>query len=683
MHTYTPVHIHRLLLVALLGLSACLAGGDDESESAASGRPCSPPNAGPLVIASRSVQPGGFVNVTIDSKVPAAELSALKVSLEPQSGAKGKGELRAIGDRGYVVTFDGAAQGFFRLLAKNGGGVTGEALLRVASAPPRIEADGTGSVVRADRAGTPATVSAKAVDPTGKPVRVAVQGRGASVGAGGKFSASASVAPGMNFVPVTLFDAACIEFPSTMSVIGAPSLEGKGRNIVRAASSSLSLVAQAVTPKLPEIIKVTGAGSPVKKAYGYTVYFDGATMPGQQFTLSSERNPGAMSIQLIPKAGGLFVVLKATSGDLVAQGRVGLTSLNRATMHVSNFYVGGDVTFQGTKVNVKVTQIGGDFKFDIDNYPDWIGSFFTDQIKESSTAAIEQKLPGLLESSLLGLQGDVPIPAMPGAKPTGQPKLHYDLKSVEGRADSLVIEVETSLKGAPTFGSPQAAPGGGSAGVSVSYDMMNQALFSLWDRKAIGLGLDAEDLAAAGEALAGMNKDLFGGAQIQATVDNPHLPPIVTRGANSGTLRVSMGGVPVAIFAQSSNVSAKVEGDLGVVADIAIESTGSGVKASLAKVIEVHVNARTTLSANIQTKFDGNSAGDWGEKLMKVVGGLAARQMGQIAATLDLPVFDLSKVGVQGARVRLDALDVTPREASVDVSGRPALIWPGGGAPKP
>ncbi len=633
------------MLVSLVGCSAESAATDPGAEEAAVGQ-CTRPAAGPVKVAGAWARPGGFVNVTIEGDAAKVTLSAERVS-----GA-GSASVRPVGDQGYVVSFDRASVGFFRLVAKakSDGAVAGTVVVRVADDGPRVELEGRSAFLVAGDA--PARLAMRAVDPAGKGLRARVKDKGVSVDAAGRLSADLRVTAGMSFVPVTLVDAACNEFPVAVPVVGASSYEGTGTSKVTAGIEALDFVTAALQPKLAELIVIPAVPAPVADRLGFTVHFDGATLPRET------------TLKLRPRAGGLSVEVRGNVGKLVAKGRV---NNNPATITLTNLVVTADVTFQGITPKVAVGRIDGDFTFDLVGYPDWIGSLFEGTIRDACKKAIEDKLPGVIQNTLLSLRGELPLPSMPGSRPSGQPALGYAIRGISGDAQALVVDLTTTRAGAPTFGGGLVAPVTAGAGVAISYDMIDQALYALWEKKAFGLGLDADDLRAAGEALVALEPTLFRGAQVQAVVEAPRVPPLVTPGELAGTIRVAAGAVPVSVFVQSAGFATQLDADVGLIADVAVTGSPTGVKATLQRLVETHVDLRTPSGVT-------GLRADVASRVVESVLPRLARQLGATAASLDLPAFDLSQAGLPGKRVGVTAIQLVPRPAGIEIVGTPKFI---------
>src|SRR5262245_38381515 len=116
-----------------LPLACSGASEDDSSEDAV--QTCTAPNAGPLKPASHWVRPGGFVNVEVEG-------ASADLRVEKMSKAVGGATARKMGlgaQISYVVEFEPAAKGFFRIVASRAGQDVGEVRVRVSSDVPRIQ----------------------------------------------------------------------------------------------------------------------------------------------------------------------------------------------------------------------------------------------------------------------------------------------------------------------------------------------------------------------------------------------------------------------------------------------------------------------------------------------------------------------------------------------------------------
>lgn len=636
-----------VLLVALLG---CTSTEDIESdESAVVVSPCVPPSPGVLDIASRWVRPGTFVNVTIK---PGAK--DVRVTASPLDGSKGEARVEPTGDAGYVVRFDKSATGFFSIKARSGSNVAGEVLVRVADLRPSVTSE---RVMLPASTETPVSLIVK--DPAGDGVRIAVGQNTYRPGRKGQLDVRTRLVHGINFVPVVITDAACNPFPTTAAVIAAPSFKGDGEAVIQANQAALDVATTELGPELPRWVVIPAVQEPVAEKLGFRIHFDGASIPGQVSAADNSRLPGNLRLKVTLQANQLGVELRAEGGDVIAHGRI---NDKKATIRISNFATSGVVRLQNGRVSVDVGKLDGDMKFDLDGFPDWVGSWFEDKIRSSSIEAIEKVLPGVIEQSVLKLEGALPIPALretPSSKPAS---LKYALEKVTISPDHLSTVIRTTYPGAPHFGARVAPLQGATTGLAVGFDTLNQILYALWESKGLSWPLDATDLKLVGTELEKLEPTIFKDAHVQVLIDGPKLPPVVVGTASPGVIRVAVAEVPVHVLTDSANFSSELTSTVGFVADVRVEKE----RASLADLVEVHVNPGSS------TGVAGLRPDALGHLFEWLAQNLAKEMASSLTVPLGLPVFDLTGLDLHSS-VTVDAPKFGANAGALTVTGSPRV----------
>jgi hypothetical protein len=647
-------HLAPWLFLALV--SACASNGDDGASAEDALATCTPPNPGPLNPAARWVRPGGFVNVDIGGD------ATVDLRVEKLNGAAGTATSRKFGIGGkpsFVVEFDNASKGFFRLVASRKGKDLGEVHIRVSDAVPRLSLGSAGADGKIDPVaqinGTQVALAGQIADELGSPATVKIGGAAQSV-SGGKFSLSMPADPGLHLVDAEVVDVACNSYPVTGAFVAAISRGGDAHLRVRASQPAVDAIAAIVSQHFAEVVKVPADPNPVANALGQSLFLDGVDFPS---------DPGSVHLKLTVQNGGFGVHL-AVDGQLVARARLNSIPTD---VKVNNFVLDGTVTIGNDgHFGLSVSHVDGQVSADVANFPVPLLGLFQPVIHKAVAVGVSTFAPKFIEKALAGQNGDIPF-ALPwaSAKPA---IIHYTLGGIGSSTAGFTADVHTSVANSPQFlkVTDTPAPGDGEIALGLSYATVNQTLYSLWSKGDFNPPLSNADVIKfeTGAGLPTFAKD----AQIDVAVDNPQVPPVVLPSPDGKLVHVGVGPLPLHIFVQGSGLSTKLEADVAVNADFRISGQGSDVRVDLVKA-DPH--------ARITGRIDVNASLDDVTNFTKDLSVRLAKALATNSITMQIPAFDLSSTGVaalSGTQVTVSNIGVTAGPAGLGLRGTANIAPP-------
>jgi hypothetical protein len=651
----------RLPLLALLasiaaGCSDDGAGADDFLDCAA--EKCD--SVGPLTVSRRWIPVDGFIRVTL------AEGHTL--SVEPAAGAR-------VTSNGNRHTVELAEAGYYSIAALRDGAA-------VATLPVRASDEGAAFTVTSPAAGsfaaippgTPVTVEGRVSDPLGRPLTIELGDAAVPVDGSGAFRATLPTVFGVNFVEITATDVAGNRFVHSHAFAVAPRFGGaETATRVAASEELLDLVTEKLSPLLPTLIDVPAQADPIADPLAHRIFFDGATLPGQ------DGNPGSIQVALDSHAGELRAVT-TTAGDLIARAHVDnwVMSDTHIVATASDLFVDATVEFGAGGMSPDVTDLTVDFSnFDlaIGSIPGWIPGLLVEAAQGIIGRVLKGRIGPIVGDALGSVAGDFQLSLVGECIDLTTPfTLSYRLGGIfpaEGRL-GIHLGAQARHAGAEGPGAPwrdeqaQAAPSAGQMGVGVGYNLLNQFLYELWHAGALKLTLDEGDLAAAlprVPALAGLDAVLDVTAELA-------LPPVVEQG-EGGKVRVSFGELRVDLKLDVGVFQIALQTNVGARADLELTIEDGGVRV-VPEVKELHFElGRRT--------FSGLNP----EAVQSLVRAIAPEMVGRIAGALEafrLPEFDLETAGLPGVRLGIESGTVTAGPAGVQFAGRVAVIT---GEPRP
>ena len=480
----------------------------------------------------------------------------------------------------------------------------------------------------------------------------------------GSFRAGVPVGLGMNFLDAKVHDFACTAFDGAAAFIGAKSFNGQGGVTVDLKQQSLDTLSGVLGPMLASVIKIPGGGqTPIGSQLGVSVYLDAVTVPGQVGP-TGVLNPGSMGMALGLNAGQVTTTVGAAQGSILAYGRVHdpIVGWQTLTITFNNAMVSANISFDSSgNPHVTSPSVKGDFAFNFSVYPNWVGSLFESKILAGIQNAITTQVPPIVAAAIAGIRGNIHVPSLPGAQGTGGGTLAYAPNAVTVTPTEILASVLTTYPGAPmlTSGQPFAFPGISPAGVGIEYDTLNQALYSLWKTHGLNTSLSSSEISKLGNS-----------QQINVAFGDPGLPPVVSASPPGGAttqVRVGIGQLPVTLYVQSASLTAKVDAVLGVIADVNVTTTSTGVMGTLAKMTTFRVDMQSTVDLDDTAAATGLTTSGLVALFQSLVGSSAVH-VGQWTATLQLPVIDLSSSGVP-VKMRLASPEIATFQQGVVLSG--------------
>ena len=641
----------RTLRICLVAIVVAACGGAAEDDFLDCDGKCDA--VGPLTVSRTWVPVSGFVRAVVTG--------GHEVAVTPTDGVT----VSASGNR-YNIELGRA--GFYDVAAKKGGQTVAQVRVRVSDERPAftVGAPAAGAFVTAAD-GAAVEVRGTVADPLGGTLTLEMGGRPVTVDAQGGFRASQPARFGVNFVEVTAIDGAKNRFVYHHGFVVAPRY-GRGETLADAAMSEelLDLVAEKISPLIPSLIQIGAQAEPVADPLAHKIYFDGATLPGQ------DGNPGSMVVTLDSREGALRTTLGAT-GDLVARAHVDNWVLDdtHITATASDLFVDATASFGGGGLAASVDDLTVDFSnFDLEigSIPGWLPGLFVEAAKSVIGRVIKGRVGPIVTDVLASVGGDYPLTSVPCLELPEPFVLTYRLAAIAPKERRLGVRLgaEAHHGGSGGQGAPMrdeagvAAPAGGPMAVGVGYNLLNQFLFELWRGGALKITLDEGDLAAAlpsVPALAGLDVILDVKAELG-------LPPVVEAG-EGGKLRVSVGEIRVDIKLDAGVFQIALAVNVGAVAAVELSIADGAPRVAVA-IEELHFDlGRKT--------FSGLNP----EAVRQLVAAIAPELVGRVAGALEafkLPAVDLTQVGVAGVRIGIDSGTVRAAAGGVAFSGTISVL---------
>lgn len=376
-----PRHCHTLAILATLAIG-CAADttGDDflDCEGQCDG-------AGALRVSSTWVPVDGFVR---------AVAGGGDIAVSPETGVELKGSpVRRI------ITF--AEPGFYTLSSG-----PDQVRIRVSDDGPDIEltSPAPGELVE-HPPGQPITVTGRASDPLGQPLQLSIADQRVEVAADGSFSARIPSRFGVNIVELAATDAAGNAFRAPRSFMAATSYSGAAQNaVVSLDNTALAFLASVITPTLPEHVQVPAMDGPIGSDLGHDLFFDGATLPGQ------DGNPGQMELHL-RAVGDQLEVKYLVTGTAIAHGHIDGLLESVATVGIVDPQVTIMLEFEGGLAS-RVTDIevtDGGVELNLTGILGIVEDLFIARVRSEVELRLEKLAPTLVAAVLTGLDGELMV----------------------------------------------------------------------------------------------------------------------------------------------------------------------------------------------------------------------------------------------------------------------------------
>ncbi len=622
----------------------CGGGEDAEDDFLACVDKCD--SVGPLTVARRWVPVQGFLRVVVDGEHD--------VVVTPSEGVK----IEANGNR-YTLTF--GAPGYYDIAAG-----AGQLKVRVSDDGPvfNVASPAAGAFAALGRLGLQGSVT----DPLGQPLRLEAGGREIALDASGAFRGDLEPTFGVNFVELTAIDVAGNRFVYSHGYLAAPRFGG-GENLtsVAVAEELLDLIAAKISPLIPSIVVVGPVAEPIADPLAHRIFFDGATLPGQN------GNPGSITVSLDSLQGAVRTTL-STEGDLVARAHVDnwILSDTQIVATASDLFVDASASFSGNGLTAVVDELTIDFSnFDlqIGSIPGWIPGLFVEASKGILGRVIKGRVGPLVGQALGSVDGDFQLDLVLGCLELQTPfTLSYRLDAITPATGRLGVRLgaEAHHDGAAGPGAPAlaeqgvAAPAGGPMAVGVGYNLLNQFLYELWHAGALEITLDEGDLADVLPKVPGL-----GGLDVVINVKAAlSMPPVVERGAN-GDVLFSFGELRLDIMLDLGVFQLSIAANVGARTDVALTIEDGAVRVT-PTVRELHLDLG-------RRAFSGLNP----EAVEALVRAIAPELVGRIAGSLEafrLPEFDLENAGLPGVRLGIESGSVDAAAAGVTFTGSVAVI---------
>lgn len=460
---------YLLLALCVITAAGCVTEADTDADFLQCFDKCD--GAGPLSVSARWVPVGGFVRATITGEAG--------LSVTPANGS-------AIEDRGgrYIVTF--AQPGFYTLSAS---GISGASLkIRVSDEGPTLALEGDAQDGFATTTNGKIRLYGTVKDTLGGTLRAKYGDVAMTIDGGGRFDITVPAESGANMASFELRDEADVRFRSFRSVIAAASFgQGESEGSVTISNAAMTKVANELAPRLPSLLDPRFPQGLIAEKLGHKLYLDSITLPGQAGTA------GTLALELGALDGNRFRAHLRANGRISMKGRItGLFSIDSIVARVDNASVTVVVRFvNGTSgisavVESAVANIP-DPKIDASGIiPDAVFEWAIGDIGARLTKALEEKLAPLITKVLTGAERTVQLP---GLNETTIPA-HFRVSALELDGQKSTVRVAGSIAetsrvnvgpGTPQLAGTVSPPSGSSLGASVNLNILNQALYRLWE----------------------------------------------------------------------------------------------------------------------------------------------------------------------------------------------------------
>ncbi len=240
-------------------------------------------------------------------------------------------------------------------------------------------------------------------------------------------------------------DAACNRFTFTPGFIAAAGYGGSvGTQQAFMSQSAIDAIESLVNPNLSTLIPmIPGVTDPVYDGTLATVYFDGATLPGQ------DGNPGSLKLELETQENNrIKFTFWAVDGVAKGFARVDLplSAPKDTVVTIHDLVLTGEFAINGLEMTVENAAVSeSKIEFSINNFPDAAGKPFKNQVRDGIVLGVNSAVGPLLTDILKGVGGSFSIPGVLGTAPTS---VQYDLSNIATSTQGLTATISTDMQGA-------------------------------------------------------------------------------------------------------------------------------------------------------------------------------------------------------------------------------------------